>query len=82
MPFIQHDTCEIDIAINPSKAVALPPKGHAPTSEDCNLGSMSVRIVGTSGVRVVRVPIGNGAHAVKIAPLRQFEATERNNSRV
>lgn len=71
MPFLQHNMCEIDIAINPSKAVALPPRGHVPTSEDINLlGSMSVRIVETSGVRVLSMPTGNDAYAVKIAPLR------------
>ena len=43
--FIQHELCQIDVAVNPSKTVALPPKGHVPTPEEIALlGGIGVRI--------------------------------------
>ena len=63
-PFLQHELCEIGIAMNPSKTVALPPKGHVPIPEEIALlGGIGVRIVEGRGVKVVGVPIGNGAFA-------------------
>ena len=45
VPFLQHELCELGIAINPSKTVALPPKGHVPTPEEIALqGGIGVRI--------------------------------------
>ncbi|CAN0328772.1 unnamed protein product, partial [Scytosiphon promiscuus] len=68
VPFLQHELCEIGIAINPSKTVALPPKGHVPTSEEIALlGGIGVRIAEGGGVKVVGVPIGNDAFAVNSA---------------
>ena len=37
LPFLQRELSNIGIAINPSKTAALPPKGHAPTSEQIAL---------------------------------------------
>ena len=37
VPFLQRELSNIGIAINPGKTVALPPKGHAPTSEQIAL---------------------------------------------
>ena len=45
VPFLQHELCELSIAMNPSKTVALPPKGHVPTPEEIALlGGIDVRI--------------------------------------
>ena len=42
VPFLQHELCEIGIAMNLSKKVALPPKGHVPTPEEIALLGASV----------------------------------------
>ena len=44
MPFLQHELCGLGIAINPSKAVSLPPKGRMLTSEDIARLRIGVRI--------------------------------------
>ena len=68
VPFLQHDLCEIGIAKNPSKTVALPPKGHVPTPEEIALlGGIGLRIAEGWGVNVVGVPIGSDAFAMNNA---------------
>lgn len=53
VPFPQQGLCEVGIAINPSKTVALPPKGHVPTREEIALlGGIGVRITEGSGIKV------------------------------
>ena len=50
VPFLQHELCEIGITMNPSKTVALPPKGHVPTPEEIALlGGIGVRIAEGGG---------------------------------
>ena len=84
VPFLQHELCELSIAMNPSKTVALPPKGHVPTPEEIALlGGIGVRIAGRGGVKVVGVPIGNDALAVISAgdsPRRGSSATSTHTS--
>ena len=59
-PFLQHELCEIGIAMNPSKTAALPSKGHVPVPEEIALlGGIGVCIAEGRGVKVVGVPIGN-----------------------
>ena len=49
--FLQRDLSNIGIALNPSKTVVLPPKGHIPTAEQITLfGGIGVRIAGREGV--------------------------------
>ena len=68
VPFLQHELCEISIAMNPSKTVALPPKGLVPTPEEIALlGGIGVRIAERRGVKVVGVPIDNDAFGVNSA---------------
>ena len=68
VPFLQHELCELGIAINPSKTVALPPKGHVPTPEEIALlGGIDVRIAEGGEVKMVGVPIGNDEFAVNSA---------------
>ena len=68
VPLLQHELCEIGIAINPSETVALPPKGHVPTPEEISLlGGIGVRIAEGEGVKVVGVPAGNDAFAMNSA---------------
>ena len=51
--------------MNPSRTVALPPKGHVPTPEEIAfLGGIGVRIAEGGAAKVVGVPIGNDAFAV------------------
>ena len=67
VPFLQRGLASIGIAMNPSKTVALPPKGHAPTLDEIALlESIDVRVVERSGVKVVGVPIGTDAYAMEI----------------
>ena len=59
VPFLQRELSNIGIAINPSKTVALPPKGHVPTPEQIALlEGIGVSIAERGGVQVVGVPIG------------------------
>ena len=68
VPFLQHDLCEIGIAMNPSKTVALPPKGHAPTPEEIALlRGIGVRITDGEEVKVAGVPIRNDEFAMNSA---------------
>lgn len=58
----------LGIAINPSKTIALIRKGHAPTPKEfARLGGMQVRVVEEDGVKVVGVPVVNGAYTVDSA---------------
>ena len=64
LPFLQRELSNIGIAINPSKTVALPPKGHVPTPEQIALlEGIGVSIVDRGGVKVVGVPIGTDEYA-------------------
>ena len=64
VPFLQRELSDIGIAINPSKTVALPPKGHVPTPEQIVLlEGIGVSIAERGGVKVVGVPIGTDEHA-------------------
>ena len=57
MPFLQHELCKIGIAMDSSKIVALPPKGHVTTPEEIALlVGIGVCIAGGCGVKVVGVP--------------------------
>ncbi len=59
VPIFQRELSNIGIAINPSKTVALPPKGHVPTPEQITLlEGIGVSIAERGGVKVVGVPIG------------------------
>ena len=59
VPFLQRELSNIGIAITPSKTVALPPKGHAPTPEQIALlEGIGVGIAERGGVKVVGVPVG------------------------
>ena len=63
VPFLQRELASIGIAMNPSKTVALPRKGHAPALEEIALlESVDVRIAEQGGVKVVGVPIGTDAY--------------------
>ena len=63
--FLQHELCEIGIAMNPSKTAALPSKGHVPVPEEIALlGGIGVCIAEGRGVKVVGVPIINDAFTV------------------
>ena len=54
--------------VNPTKTVALPPKGHAPTAEDISLlERVDVRIADEGGVAVVGVPSGTDEHMLERA---------------
>ena len=69
--FLQRELAGIGIAMNPSKTVALPPKGHVPTLEEIALlGGLDVRIGERGEMKVVDIPMGTDAYA-----------TERDNSR-
>ena len=58
VPFLQRELSNIGIATNPSKTVALPPKGHVPTPEHITLlEGISVSIAERGGFKV-----GGGAH--------------------
>ena len=67
VPFLQRELASIGIAMNPSKTVALPPKGHVPTLQEIALlEGVDVRIAARGGVKVVGVPIGTDAYAMEI----------------
>ena len=67
-PFLQRELASIGISMNPSKTVALLPKGHVLTLEKIALfEGVDVRIAEQGGVTVVGVPIGTDAHAMKSA---------------
>ena len=64
VPLLQRELSNIGIAINPSKTVALPPKGHVPTPERIALlEGVGVSIAERDGVKVVGVPVGIGEYA-------------------
>ena len=64
VPFLQRELANIEIAINPNKTLALPPKGHVPTLDEIALlEGIDVRIAERGGVKVVGVPIGTDAYA-------------------
>ena len=64
VPFFQRELSNIGIAINPSKTVALPSKGHVPTPEQITLlEGIGVSIDERGGVKVVGVPIGTDEYA-------------------
>ena len=68
VPFLQYELCKIGTTTNPSKTVALPPKGHVPTPEEIALlGGIDVRIAEGGEVKMVGVPIGNDEFAVNSA---------------
>ena len=57
--FFRRELDDIRIVANPAKAVALPPKGHAPPAGEISLPEfVHTRIVGEGGVTVMDVPIG------------------------
>ena len=64
VPFLERELSNTGIAINPSKTVALPPKGHVPTPEHTALlEGIGVSIAERGGVKVVGVPIGTDEYA-------------------
>ena len=64
VPFFQRKLSNIGIAINPSKTVALPPKGHVPAPEQIALlEGIGVSIAECGGVKAVGVPIGTDEYA-------------------
>ena len=66
--FLRRDLVDISIVVNTAKTVALPPKGHAPTTEEISpVERVDVRIVGEGGVTVVCVPIGTEKCALERA---------------
>ena len=68
LPFLQRELFNIGIAINPSKTVALPPKGHVPTPELIALvEGIGVSIAERGGVKVVEAPNGTDEYARKSA---------------
>ena len=59
-----RELSNIGIAINPSKTVALPPKGHVLALEGIALlEGIGVRIAERGGVKVVGVPVGTDEYA-------------------
>ena len=61
---LQRELSNISTAINPSKTVALPPKGHSPTPEQIALpGGIGDRIAERGGAKVVGVPVGTDEYA-------------------
>ena len=66
--FLRRELEDIDIVVNPTNTMALPPKNHAPTAEEISLlESVDDRIVGEGGVTVVCVPIGTEKCALERA---------------
>ena len=66
VPFLQRELASIGITMNPSKTVALSPKGHEPSPEEIVLlESVDVRIAERGGVKVVGVPIGTDEYAIE-----------------
>ena len=64
VPFLQRELSNIGIAINPSKTIALPPKGHVPTPEQIALlEGIGVSIAERGGFKVVGVPMGTDEYA-------------------
>ena len=65
---LQRELASNGIAMNPSKTVVLPPKGHVPTLEEIVLlESVDVLIAERGGVKVIGVPIGTDAYAMESA---------------
>ena len=64
VPFLQRELFNIGIAINPSKTVALTPKGHVPTPEQIAfLEGVGGSIAERGGFKVVGMPIGTDEYA-------------------
>lgn len=65
--FLEHELRERDNTTNPGNTVALPPKGHAPGSENLSFWRVvGPRIAEGDGVKVIGVPIDNGTHTMNI----------------
>ena len=63
--FLRRVLEDIGIVINPTKTIALPPKGYAPTAEGMSLlESVGVRIASKGGAAVVGVPIGTDEYVL------------------
>ena len=63
--FLRRELEDIGIVVNTSKAVTLPPKGHAPTAEEISLlQSVDVRVAYEVGVTVVGVSIGHDEYVL------------------
>ena len=68
VPFLQRELASIGIAMNPSKTVALLPKGYVPTLEEIDLPEGNdVRIAERGGVKAVGSSIGFDACAMESA---------------
>ena len=66
MPSSGRELDDIGIVVNPAKTVALPPKGHAPTTKDIShLASVDVRIADKGETTVVGVPIGTDDYVLE-----------------
>ena len=66
--FLRRESEDIGIVVNTPKTVALPPKCHAPTTEEILLlESVDVRLADEGGVAVVHVPIGSVEYALERA---------------
>ena len=62
--FLRRELEDVGVVVNPTKTIARPPKGYAPTAEGISLlESVDVRIVGEGGATVVGVPIGTDERA-------------------
>ena len=79
VPFLRRVLARIGIVMNPSKTMALPPKGHVPTLDEiAPLESVDVRIAARDGVKVVGVPIGTDAYAMEnVAEIVKNGGTEQ-----
>ena len=67
-PVLQHELCKIGITMNPSKSVALPPKGMYLHWKRLHSWGASVFALLKGGrVKVVGVPMGNDAFAMNSA---------------
>ena len=65
---LRRELEDVGIVANTSKTVALPPKGHAPMTEEISLlQSVDVRVAYEGGVTVVGVPIGNDEYVLERA---------------
>lgn len=63
--FLRRELDDIGLVINPAKIVALPPKGHAPTTEESSLlESVDVDIADEVGTAVVGVLTGTYEYAL------------------
>ena len=63
--FLRRELEDIDIVINTTKTVALPPNKHTSTAEISLRENADVRIVGQGIVTVVGVPIGTDEYVLE-----------------